>query len=171
MTTCPIPFVRRALGFISMAALLSVAPLCTQSEAASGTFATFAGAWSGSGTATLTNGSNEPIRCRAVYRVAQAGESVQLNLRCASDSYRFDLNGNVVNNGGAISGTWSETTRNTSGSVSGTVNSGQIRARVDAPGFAANLYITANGNRQSVSISSAGTELTRVTLTMARSGA
>lgn len=154
-----------------MAALLSLAPLGTQSEAASGTFASFAGAWSGSGTVTLTSGSNERIRCRAVYRVGQAGESVQLNLRCASDSYRFDLNGNVVHNGGAISGTWSETTRNASGNVSGTVNSGEIRARVDAPGFAANVYITTNGNRQSVSISSAGTELTRVTLTMARSRA
>jgi hypothetical protein len=100
--------------------------------------------------------------------VGEGGGALQQNLRCASDSYRFDLSSNIVSNGGSISGTWSEATRSVSGGVSGRASGGQIDARVDGPGFAANFALTTRGDRQSVSIASAGTELSGVSITLMR---
>jgi hypothetical protein len=91
------------------------------------------------------------------------------NLRCASDSYRFDLSSNVVAQGSAISGTWTETTRGASGSLRGRASgAGDVQVRVDSPGFAASLSMRTRGNRQAVSISSSGTALTGVTITLSR---
>lgn len=171
MTSMPSARFARVLGCLGAAVLLWSVPADVQAQRKAGAFAGLAGSWSGVGSLTLASGANERVRCRSTYNVDGSGDQVQLTLRCASDSYRFDLAGNVVSQGGAISGTWSEATRNVSGSLSGSASAGKIQARVDAQGFAANLYITVNGNQQGVSISSAGTELSRVTLTMTRSGA
>ena len=62
-----------------------------------------------------------------------AATRIQIDLRCASDSYNFNLTSNVQANGNAIAGSWTETTRNASGSVSGTASGGQIQARVSGP--------------------------------------
>lgn len=59
-----------------------------------GPFADFAGLWSGAGTLRPENGAAEQIRCNANY--SQRGSSqreVDLQLRCASDSYNFDMTG------------------------------------------------------------------------------
>ena len=131
-------------------------------------FAPLAGSWSGTGTIALSNGTNERIRCRATYAVAPSGEGLQSSLRCASDSYRFELGSDVVHRGGAISGTWSETTRNVGGSVNGRAAGGQIVVRVDAPGFSADLTMVTKGNQQQVTIRSQSTELTGVNITLAK---
>src|SRR5262245_43763652 len=80
-----------------------------------------AGTWSGGGMLSLANGEQQPLRCRASYDVAGRGDAVSLNLRCASDSYNFDLTGNVEDRNGMISGQWSEATRNASGTIEGRV--------------------------------------------------
>ena len=76
-----------------------------------------AGNWAGGGTVTLDDGSRERLRCRASYAVA--GAQMQMTLTCASDAYKFQLNANVVDQGGAVSGSWTETSRNISGSLQG----------------------------------------------------
>jgi hypothetical protein len=118
----------------------------------------------------LSNGSNERIRCRATYMVGNAGNQLQQELRCASDSYRFELRGNVTHSGGQISGNWSEATRNTGGNVSGRASEGQVQAIVLGPAFAANLAVTTRGDRQSVHIRSEGAEVAQVSITLNRSG-
>src|SRR5438046_2872189 len=80
------------------------------------------------------------------------GRNLQQELRCASDSYKFEVSSNVVHDGVAISGVWSETTRNVSGNVSGQARAGQIQARVDGLGFSATLGVATSGNSQSVMI-------------------
>jgi hypothetical protein len=137
--------------------------------AAAGPFAGLSGSWSGAGTVTLANGSSERIRCRATYRVSGDGSSLQQELRCASDSYRFELRGDVTHVGGQISGIWSEATRNTGGNVSGRASEGQVNAVVQGPAFAASLSVTTRGDRQSVHIRSDSTELTAVSITLSRS--
>jgi hypothetical protein len=64
--------------------------------AATSPFHAMAGAWSGGGTLTMSSGTQERVRCRASYGVAGRGENLTLNLRCASDSYNFDLAGDVA---------------------------------------------------------------------------
>jgi hypothetical protein len=139
----------------------------TAGHAQSGPFAGFDGAWSGTGTVSLSDGSNERIRCRATYKVDDTGKALTQSLRCASDSYKFDLSSNVSSQGNSVSGTWSEASRNVFGNLQGRVGDGQIDVFVEAAGFAANLTVTTRGNKQTVSISSKG-EIRGVSITMVR---
>jgi hypothetical protein len=113
-----------------------------------------AGVWSGGGTITLDDGSTERIRCRATYAVGAGGSGLNQSLTCASDSYRFNLSTNVVAQGGALSGTWSETTRSINGNLEGRGANGNFQVTASAPGFTASLSLTTRGNRQSVVIRS-----------------
>jgi len=117
---------------------------------------------------SLANGEQQPLRCRAAYDVAGRGDALSLNLRCASDSYNFDLTGNVEERNGAISGQWSEATRNASGTIEGRAAGDHIEAAARGQNFSANLSLTTRGNRQSVSIQPSGTEVRNVSLTLAR---
>jgi len=163
-TRCAYPFAGIAFSVVLLFASQSYAQ-----RGAAGPFAGLSGSWSGSGTVSLANGSSERIRCRANYRVGGDGTSLQQELRCASDSYRFELRGDVTYYAGQISGTWSEVTRNTGGSVSGRASDGLVQAIVNGPAFAASLAVTTRGDRQSVHIRSDSTELSSVTITLSRS--
>lgn len=136
--------------------------------AASSPFAAMAGTWSGSGTLTTTDGAQERLRCRAAYDVAGSGAALRLNLRCASESYNFDLAGNVEYRNGAISGSWSEATRNASGTISGQATGDHVDAAARGDNFSANLSLTTRGGRQSVSIRPQGTNVTGVSLALNR---
>ena len=138
------------------------------SHAQQGPFAGLSGAWSGGGFLKSANGQRERLRCRANYNVSESGTRLQQSLRCASDSYRFDVNANIVSEGGTLSGSWTETSRNVSGSVSGRVSGGQIQARIDGAGFSANLSLNTRGDRQSVTIEAPGHEVSEVSVTLSR---
>ncbi|ABY28944.1 hypothetical protein [Methylorubrum extorquens] len=131
-------------------------------------FAGLAGTWSGSGTVSLTGGGRERIRCRSTYRVGSDGTAVQGNLRCASDSYQFELASQIDYGAGAVNGTWSETTSGVSGTLTGQADVGQLSARATAPGFTADLSLSTRGRRQVVTIRSQGTDLTGASLTLNR---
>src|ERR1700680_5117981 len=136
--------------------------------AQSGPFAGFAGTWSGNGTVSLSDGTTERLRCKADYKVNGTGLGLKQSLNCASDSYKFDLSSNVTSQGERISGNWSEASRNIFGNLQGTAGGGQIEVFVEASGFAANLTLRTNGNKQTVQISSKG-EIRGVTITMGKS--
>src|ERR1019366_6274183 len=87
------------------------------------------GQWSGSGTIDLANGAIEPIRCRATYDVLEQQNNLQLNIRCASDSYSFDMRASATLASNAISGSWSESSRNVAGKISGTARWRSHRCR------------------------------------------
>jgi hypothetical protein len=135
-----------------------------------GPFAALAGSWSGGGTITLNTGASERIRCRVSYAVSDGGNTLQQNLRCASDSYRFDLASNVTHRGGSISGTFSETSRGVGGHINGRVSGGRITALAEGTGFSAQLSVTTNGNQQSVSINSPGMEVSQVSVQLRKGG-
>jgi hypothetical protein len=134
----------------------------------SGPFADFDGAWTGTGTVALSDGSTEHIRCKANYKVNGTGMGLKQKLDCASDSYKFDLTSDVTSNGERISGNWSEASRNIFGNLQGTAGGGQIEVFVQANGFAANIALRTTGNKQTVQISSKG-EIRGVNITMTRS--
>ena len=124
----------------------------TASHAQSGPFAGMAGNWSGAGTVTLDDGSIERIRCRAAYAVGAGGIGLNLSLVCASDSYKFDLRGNVISDRGALSGTWGESSRGINGTLEGRGANGNFQVVASAAGFTANLTLTTRGNRQAIGI-------------------
>src|ERR1700736_2986860 len=148
---------------VGAALLLSV----QASHAQSGPFAGFDGSWSGNGTVSLSDGTTERIRCKASYKVDGSGSGLQQTLRCASDSYKFDLSSNVTSQGDRIVGTWSEASRNINGNLQGKAGGGRIDVFVEAAGFAANLTWLTRGNKQSVSIDSKG-EIRGVSINMVR---
>ena len=152
-------------GAAALALLLSSAG---QAQRAS-PFIGLSGSWAGPGTISLNTGAKEKIRCRALYRVAETGADLQLELRCASDSYRFELQSAVSHkNDGAISGTWSEVTRGAVGTISGTSNGNQINLRASSPVFSAMLAVSTRSNQQSISIQSPGSEISAVSINLSR---
>jgi hypothetical protein len=166
------PFARRFTGTVAAVALaLLTTHIYGQrgAEAASTPFAGLSGSWSGGGTVTLSGGANERIRCRAMYVVGNGGNQLQQSLRCASDSFTFELKSDVNHAAGQISGNWTEVTRNVGGRVSGRAAGGKIQALVDGPACAASLALTMQGDRQSVVIRSDSTAVTQVAITLNRS--
>lgn len=158
----PRAFARTAIFAAALAVPYSAA------FAQSAPFAGMAGVWTGSGNISLEGGAKERIRCKATYAVSGDGTGLNQALLCASDSYKFELKSNVVARGNALSGQWTETTRNVSGDLQGSSSGGKFNVNVSAPGFDAKLTLTTTGNKQAVSIASDG-QFKGVNITLTRS--
>jgi len=150
------------------AAFVAVATLATLASvpvaAASGPFTGFDGRWTGNGTISLSSGTREPIRCRAQNIVEKDDNNLQQALRCASDSYKFEVNTYVDHVDGAISGRWDELTQKVNGSLEGILNGRRIDAMVRATGFTAGFRMDLSANRQLVLITpdTENTDITEV---------
>jgi hypothetical protein len=155
------------IAAITAVVFVGAAARAAQSDRESGPFSVLYGTWSGAGVIKRSNGTSERIRCRSTDERAGT-TSLHLRLRCASDSYNFDLTATVIDDGGPISGVWSETTRNANGSLQGrsSGNGRQVQAVAKGPAFTANLTLTTRGNKQSILILSPGTEVPEVTITL-----
>lgn len=165
MTFAALNFNVRYFRGAAVAAAVLLAPAAGYAEPAP--FANYAGNWSGNGTITIAEGGTERIRCRGTYTVDGSGNNLRQVLRCASDSYKFELTSDVAARGNALTGSWSEASRGVNGSVEGSISNGQISALVQTNGYAASFSVITRGNRQSVNISSKG-ELRGVTISLAR---
>jgi hypothetical protein len=155
---------------LTAAAVLGLSLVATESMAQSSQpFAGMSGVWSGRGTISLEGGAREAIRCRATYAVRGDGNGLQQTLRCASDSYRMELSSNVIANGGRLTGTWSEATRNINGDLQGTTSGGRFHVIVSAGSFTADLSLTTHGNSQSVVIRSDSGEFRGANIRLTRS--
>jgi hypothetical protein len=137
---------------VSLALLLWLAAGTGGHSQSAAPFKRLAGQWSGKGTIELSDGSREPIRCRAVYDVPDVQNSLQLSIRCASESYSFELLGSAKLSAGAITGTWSETTRNMAGTIAGKASGDHFQVTATSPSFTASLSLTTHGDHQSVVI-------------------
>jgi hypothetical protein len=140
-----------------------------EARSQAGPFSALSGSWSGGGTIKKTNGGSERIRCRSTFEPSGAA-SLTLRIRCASDSYNIDLGANVAYQGGSISGSWQEATRNVSGNISGQTSGGgsHVQAVASGPGVTSNITVTTRGNHQSVSIVTPGAEVPEVVVTQER---
>ena len=161
------------LAGAALALFLISSPASAQSPAEAavgGTFAGLGGNWSGTGTITVADGGSERIRCRATYNVGAGNMTLQQNLRCASDSYKFELQSEITYDSGTISGSWNEASRQIYGQLTGRATATHIQATAQTVGFTAALSLTTRGNSQSVSIKSPGSEISEVSISLARAG-
>ena len=157
-------------ALLTLALLGSAVPLRAQpAEAAVKPFDNMAGSWSGTGTITLGSGDKERIRCRVEYTVDDSGFRIQQDLRCASDSYKFELFSDIFYSNGNVTGRWDERSRRTSGTISGRAAPGRIEAMAETGGFAALFTMVTRGNNQSVQIESKSPDISDVTITLRRS--
>jgi hypothetical protein len=137
-------------------------------HAQEGPFVGLSGSWSGGGSITLSSGSREHLQCRANYSVRGGGNELGLTLRCAGDSYNFAFRGDARSRDGTVTGSWSETNQGVSGRFNGRARGGHIGARVEGENFTASLDINTNGDRQSISIRSPGSEFSEVSVSLRR---
>jgi hypothetical protein len=150
----------------ALAAFLAFAPQGAQAQSGN-PLTRLEGSWSGNGTITLKDGGQERIRCRASYKGSGGGQT-QIDLRCASDSYKFELSSQVAYSNGQISGNWNETTRNAAGQISGTATASKIDVRAMGQTFAALITINVRSDSQSVSIRSPGSQMQEVAINLSR---
>jgi hypothetical protein len=132
--------------------ILAAAPACAEQS-----FDSVAGSWSGSGSMKPSDGPRERVRCKADYIVKNQGQSVKLNLRCASDAYKMDLSANIDQNGTSLSGNWFESQYLQGGSISGHNANGLIEAKVESSTITALLTVRTKGSRQSFGQGAAAT--------------
>jgi len=159
---------RRTVRVAAMAAvMLGAATLSAAAQ--SGPFSGMAGSWRGSGHLSLENGTRERIRRRASFNVSNHGHHLQQSLRCASDSYNFDLRSDVQSQGGQVSGSWSEVTRSIGGLLSGSARRGRIDVSVINPAFNVRLFLISNGGSQSVTIRSNGGPVRGASISLSKS--
>ena len=123
---------------------------------ATGPFEVLAGSWSGTGTVNTSDGLHERVKCLAKYVPEKAGNNLQLDLRCASDSYKVEFTSNIAQSGGSLSGNWFERTRRVGGSITGRANGNQFNVRAAGDTFTAMLNVTTQGSHQTVSMQSPG---------------
>ena len=139
--------------------------------AESGPFADFAGKWSGAGTLRPENGAAERIRCNANYSPGRGQREIDLQLRCASDSYNFDLIGQfIADEQNQITGRWTERSRSTGGTAVGNAQGDRLQLHIESAGFAADMVMVTRNRRQSVDIDShGGGQIVKASITLSRS--
>src|SRR3984893_10182810 len=148
-------------------AILLISAQAQAEPGSEGPFLGLSGHWSGAGTVTMANAATERLRCKAAYVVNATGKALQQTLRCASDSYRLEINSNVISEGGSLSGSWAEATRGVSGNISGRASGAEIVANVAGAGFAAPLAVRIQGWKQASSIRPQGdTEVSAVSIAL-----
>lgn len=159
-----------ALPGAVLALCIAAAPASAQQSAQAATkpFDMLSGSWSGTGNITFGSGDKERIRCRADYAVNGDGDQVRQDLRCASDSYKFEMFNELIYSNGQVTGRWDERMRRTSGTISGRASAGRIEAMAETGGFAALLTMTTRGDQQSVKIESKSPDISDVTITLRR---
>lgn len=139
---------------------------------AAGPFASFTGSWSGTGMLRPSNGAAERIHCRAQYRPRGSTQhEVELQLRCASDSYNFDLTGEfTADEKDQVTGRWTERSRNVGGTAIGYAQGERLQIHVESSAFSADMVMLTRGRRQSVTLDSqGGGQIVKATITLSRS--
>jgi hypothetical protein len=152
---------RMALATLAVAAALASAPMPARADA----FSALKGGWSGGGNAKFTGGESEKLRCTARY--SGGGASLALNIKCASTSANINLTGNLSASGNKVSGGWNENSFGLSGSAWGSKSDNSVRLKINGSttGY---LTLSVVGNRHSFALSSQGTALTGVNVSMRR---
>jgi hypothetical protein len=157
---------RHVAGAVALLCLSHSAPALAQSGR-NNLFERLAGSWSGGGGVKVGDGDNERVRCRADY-LPSSSSQLRLNLRCASDSFNLQVVSDIMRQGNRISGTWSETTYNVSGDLSGSVSNDQLLAVVEGVGLSARLTLAVRGNAQTVTLASQGQVTSSASVTLRR---
>jgi hypothetical protein len=124
--------------------------------------------WSGNGVVQTSDGVHERVRCKATYAAENAGHIVKLDLRCASDAYKFELSSNIMQTGDSTSGNWFESTRRVGGSISGRNTGSEINARAEGDTFTALLTVKTNGHRQVFLMQSPGAKVSQVSINLSQ---
>jgi hypothetical protein len=141
----------RILSCILVGTGVGIAPVRAQSN-----FEELAGVWSGGGMMKPSDGPRERVKCKINYIPKKQGQSLKMEVRCASDAYKMNLSANIDQAGSAISGDWFESEYRQGGKISGQSSEGLIEAKVESQTVVASLTVRTKGNRQSFEMEAPG---------------
>jgi len=147
-------------------AFITIFVLASPAMAGEKSFNKLPGRWVGNGWLQTNSGDKESIRCIATYFVKNGGSTLDQNLRCASASYTVVGKGALASRNGKISGTWSEENFNLTGDVAGSGHGGQLKLTVKGAKFVAKFLVKTRGVKQSVTISSVGTNIKKMVINL-----
>lgn len=153
----------RSLGFSVLMAVAVASPASAQAS-----FNSVAGSWSGSGWMKPKDGPRERVRCKVDYVPKNEGQSVKMNVRCASDAYKMDLGATIEQSGSELSGNWFESQYRVGGKVYGQNQNGVIDARIEGDKITALLVVRTKGSRQSFVMESPGAWVSEVSIDLTR---
>jgi hypothetical protein len=170
MITKPRTQVSAVASLVVAAALLATAGAAVaQKPAASATpFAELNGTWSGAGQIRLEGGKSERVTCKANYTPKDAGANLNIALKCASTSYSIDLKSDLESSNGRVTGTWEEKTFAAAGNVTGRATTGNVSVAISGGGLSGSMSVSFGGTNQQVSITTAGTALKGVSISLTK---
>jgi len=144
---------------------LFIATPSPTAEANPSPFDTLLGSWRGSGTVQLNSGK-ERLSCNAYY--TGGGTQLGMAIRCKSDTSTVEIRSKLSLSGSRITGNWEERTYNAEGSATGTATPSRISITVSGS-ITGSMVVNFSRTRQSVSISTQGSPLQRVSINLTRS--
>jgi hypothetical protein len=169
MITKPLNQVAALAGLLVAAATLTTGGSAIAQKAASGTpFADLSGTWSGAGQIRLEGGKSERVTCKATYTPKDAGANLNIALKCASTSYAIDLKSDLESSNGRVTGTWEEKTFAAAGNVTGRATTGNVSVAISGGGLSGSMSVSFGGTNQQVSITTAGTALKGVSISLTK---
>src|SRR6202007_206924 len=122
----------------------------------------------GSGSMKPSDGARERVRCKVDFNVKNAGQSVKMNVRCASDAYKMDLSANIDQNGTALSGNWFGSQYRQGGKAAGQKGDGLIEPKAESETIVAWLTVRTKGNRQTFVMEAPGAWVSQVSIDLVR---
>jgi hypothetical protein len=150
-------------GVFLAAMLLAIGPAVAEQG-----FDNVAGAWSGAGSMKPSDGPRERVRCKVEYIVKSTGQSLKMDLLCASDAYKMHLSANIDQDGSNISGNWFESQYRQGGKISGQNVNGLIEAKAESDTITALFTVRTKGDRQSFVMESPGAWVSQVSIDFRR---
>jgi len=158
--------IRKAAPILLATAALAGLFMVTPSEKVEASpFDTLLGTWRGSGQVQLNTGK-ERLSCNAYY--TGGGSQLGMAIRCTSGNSKVEIRSKLSLSGSRITGNWEERTYNAAGTASGTASPGRISIVVSGS-IRGSMVVNYSKSRQSVSISTSGSPLQRVSISLTRS--
>jgi hypothetical protein len=137
----------------------------TSPSIADPTFEPLLGAWGGSGTYKLKDGTSEKLKCDAYY--TGTGSQLGIAVRCSGQTNKIEMRSKLTANGAALSGNWEERTYNATGDVTGNLTDSRLHLAITG-GVGGSMTITFDKSKQNVAIATEGIPLKSVTVSLSR---
>jgi hypothetical protein len=130
--------------------LVSISVQPAAAAEAADPFEALSGDWKGGGRVVPASGDPKMVACKVTYKVS--GKTLNQHLRCAGDDYNINVNNKMTDKSGKIRGSWTETTYDANGAVSGTATDDTIHARISGDKFSSRMSIKVDGEEHAINI-------------------
>lgn len=157
---------RKPAQIASVLLCAAAVPSSVLAQAAS-PFAQLAGSWHGSGTVRLMDGRSEHLSCRGSYSQRAGGSELSLTIRCQSENNKIDMKSSLTDEGGRVSGHWSEHNFGLEGDLSGRSAANRISLQISGQ-LQGSMTVSVNGASHHVSISTGGPGFRSVSIAFSR---